>query len=41
MQRSAERICDLTADADARCTGARKRVSRAEQRVARAGCGCD
>lgn len=41
MQRSAERICELTAPNDQRCSDARQRVSRAEQRVVRAGCACD
>jgi hypothetical protein len=41
MQRSAARICELTSEADARCTGAKGRVTRAEQRVARAGCDCE
>jgi hypothetical protein len=41
MQRSAERICELTATTDARCTGARDRVTRAQARVERAGCGCE
>jgi hypothetical protein len=40
MRRSAERICELTDQADSRCTGARQRVTRAEQQVERAGCAC-
>jgi hypothetical protein len=40
MRRSAERICSLTGDADARCTRARSRVDEAAQRIARAQCAC-
>jgi hypothetical protein len=40
MRRSADRICTLTAADDSRCTNARQRVTRASQRVERAGCAC-
>jgi hypothetical protein len=40
MRRSAARICELTDEADARCTAARDRVERAAQQVERAGCTC-
>lgn len=41
MQRSADRICELTDESSARCTNARSSVSDARERVERAGCGCD
>jgi hypothetical protein len=41
MRRSQERVCELTADDDARCKRARERVKRAQERVDQAGCGCD
>ncbi len=40
MRRSRDRICELTADDDARCTGATTRVDDATGRVTRAGCAC-
>jgi hypothetical protein len=40
MRRSRDRICELTADDDERCTGATTRVEDAQGRVTRAGCGC-
>jgi hypothetical protein len=40
MKRSAERICELTDQADARCTGADARVRRGTEQVTRAGCAC-
>lgn len=40
MRRSADRICGLTGDADARCAEARRRVETAAERVRTAGCAC-
>jgi len=40
MQRSAGRICELTANDQERCTRARERVRAAEARIAQAGCVC-
>jgi hypothetical protein len=40
MQRSAGRICELTANDQERCTRARERVRAAETRIAQAGCVC-
>ena len=40
MQRSAGRICELTANEQERCTRARERVRAAETRIAQAGCVC-
>ncbi len=40
MQRSAERICEITSSEDSRCTRARKRVESATTRVDQSGCSC-
>lgn len=40
MRRSTDAICRLSGDGSERCTRARQRVSRAEQRVKGAGCAC-
>jgi hypothetical protein len=40
MRRSADRICSITGDGDARCTRARARVEEASERISRAECAC-
>lgn len=40
MRRSVEGLCQLTGDADQRCTSARTRLARAGDRVREAGCTC-
>lgn len=40
MERSADRICELTSAEDTRCTRARERVDSATKRVELSGCGC-
>jgi hypothetical protein len=40
MERSADRICELTSAEDARCTRARERVQSATKRVELSGCAC-
>ncbi len=41
MRRSAERICEIVGEPDARCTRARERVDESSTRVEKAGCVCD
>ena len=40
MERSADRICEITSSEDSRCTRARKRVESASTRVDQSGCSC-
>jgi hypothetical protein len=40
MKRSAESICSISGEADARCVQARTRITSAEERIRRAGCAC-
>ncbi|MEZ4223614.1 MAG: hypothetical protein R3B13_21880 [Polyangiaceae bacterium] len=40
MERSADRICEITGEADERCTRARGRVGSASERVKSSGCTC-
>jgi hypothetical protein len=40
MRRAADGICNLTAEQDARCSGARNRVKLATEQVASVGCAC-
>jgi hypothetical protein len=40
MKRSADSICAISGESDARCVRARSRVTAAEGRVERAGCAC-
>ncbi len=40
MERSADRICEITSSEDSRCTRARKRVESATTRVDQSGCSC-
>lgn len=40
MRRSADAICQLAGDEDQRCSGARGRLEKNEQRVSEAGCAC-
>ncbi len=40
MRRSVEGLCQLTGDADQRCTSARTRLAHAGDRVREAGCSC-
>lgn len=41
MRRSAERICEIVGEPDARCVRARERVGESSTQVEKAGCVCD
>jgi hypothetical protein len=40
MRSAVDNLCSLTSETDERCTSARKRLEKSEQRVTDAGCSC-